>query len=254
MCTFLTKKKQGTGGDVIILEEAAYVSSGKFFLYLCKDTNAYAQENKQDFSTKPSRRCSASVHPLLPARPKNPRNHQDQTQNSHLPATAGNTSFIAISTLTTELNFYSKLISKVDPLTNTPMFRAIQIQLACAACIAAEKAHECQHMAHLIPRWQDSEKHRKLKTIMSDRADLINSELGGIAVGNNDQCFRLVDLKRMFDNVIHMDIESHVPFFVTIDPCAGGEHSDFAMVSFVVSHGVYQVLGAEALQTKVNLL
>ncbi len=69
-----------------------------------------------------------------------------------------------------ELNFYSKLISKVDPLTNTPMFRAIQIQLACAACIAEEKAHECQHMAHLIPRWQDSEKHRKLKTIMSDRA------------------------------------------------------------------------------------
>ena len=50
------------------------------------------------------------------------------------------------------------------------MFRAIQIQLACAACIAEEKAHECQHMAHLIPRWQDSEKHRKLKTIMSDRA------------------------------------------------------------------------------------
>lgn len=191
--------------------------------------------------------------PLTPCTPKkNPRNHQDHTKNSHLPTTAGNTSFIAISTLTTELNFYSKLISKVDPLTNTPMFRAIQIQLACAACIAAEKAHECQHMAHLIPRWQDSEKHRKLKTIMSDRADLINSELGGIAVGNNDQCFRLVDLKRMFDNVIHMDIESHVPFFVTIDPCAGGEHSDFAMVSFVVSHGVYQVLGAEALQTKVS--
>ena len=173
-------------------------------------------------------------------------------QEKLTPATAGNTSFIAISTLTTELNFYSKLISKVDPLTNTPMFRAIQIQLACAACIAAEKAHECQHMAHLIPRWQDSEKHRKLKTIMSDRADLINSELGGIAVGNNDQCFRLVDLKRMFENVIHMDVESGVPFFVTIDPCAGGEHSDFAMVSFVVSHGVYQVLGAEALQTKVS--
>ena len=33
MCTKFThirKKKQGTGGDVIILEEAAYVSSGKF--------------------------------------------------------------------------------------------------------------------------------------------------------------------------------------------------------------------------------
>lgn len=81
----------------------------------------------------------------------------------------GSTSFIAISTLTTSLNFYSKLISKQDPLTGLPMFKSVQIQLACQACIEAEKAHECVHMNHLIPRWQDSDKHRRLKTIMSDR-------------------------------------------------------------------------------------
>ena len=94
---------------------------------------------------------------------------------------------------------------------------------------------------------------KKISRTHLTRQDLINSELGGIAVGNNDQCFRLVDLKRMFNNTIHMEMESGVPFFITIDPCAGGEHSDFAIVSFVVSHGVYQVLGAEALQTKVSL-
>ena len=90
---------------------------------------------------------------------------------------------------------------------------------------------------------------QKISRTHLTQQDLINSELGGIAVGNNDQCFRLVDLKRMFNNTIHMEMESGVPFFITIDPCAGGEHSDFAMVSFVVSHGVYQVLGAEALQS-----
>tara|TARA_B100001142_G_C14324097_1_gene651608 strand:+ start:1535 stop:2419 length:885 start_codon:yes stop_codon:yes gene_type:complete len=130
------------------------------------------------------------------------------------------------------------------------MFKAIQIQLACQACIEAEKAHECQHMNHLIPRWQDSDKHRRLKTIMSDRPDLINSELGGIAVGNNDQCFKVPDLKRMFENSIFIQIPLSASFFCTIDPCAGGEHSDFALVSFIICNGAFHVLGAEALQTK----
>ena len=66
----------------------------------------------------------------------------------------GTTSFVAISTLTSDMNFYTKLISKVDPLTNLPVFKSIQIQLACQACIDAEKAHECVHLQHLIPRWQ----------------------------------------------------------------------------------------------------
>lgn len=66
----------------------------------------------------------------------------------------GNTSFIAISTLTSEMNFYTKLISKIDLLTNKPVFKSIQISLACQQCIDAEKTHECLHMQHLIPRWQ----------------------------------------------------------------------------------------------------
>lgn len=106
----------------------------------------------------------------------------------------GNTSFVAISTLTSDMNFYTKLISKVDPLSHLPVFKSIQIQLACQACIDAEKAHECVHLQHLIPRWQDEEKHRRLKTIMSDRPDLINSELGGMAVAGTDQCFKQVRL------------------------------------------------------------
>lgn len=139
------------------------------------------------------------------------------------------------------MNFYTKLISKVDPLTSQPLFRAIQIQLACQACQDAEKSFSCMHMQHLIPRWQDQDKHRRLKTIMSDRPDLIESELGGVAFSSCDQCFRQVDLKRMFESSIRLDIQWGVRFFVTIDPTAGGEHSDFAVVSFIYEHGVYQV-------------
>jgi hypothetical protein len=162
----------------------------------------------------------------------------------------GSTSFIAISTLTTDLNFYTKLISKFDPLTNKPMFKSVQIQLACQACIDAERAHECNHMAHLIPRWQDSDKHRRLKIIMSDRSDLINSELGGIAVGNCDQAFKAVDLKRAFSSTIYLNIPTQMDFYVCIDPCAGGEHSDFACVSFLICNGITKILGAESLNTK----
>lgn len=35
-----------------------------------------------------------------------------------------------------------KLISKMDQLTNLPVFKSIQISLACQACIDAEKTHE----------------------------------------------------------------------------------------------------------------
>lgn len=106
------------------------------------------------------------------------------------------------------------------------------------------------HLQHLIPRWQDGDKHRRLKTIMSDRPDLIVSEMGGVAFSSVDQCFRFCDLKRMFDMPVPMSLEWNTPFFVCIDPCAGGEHSDFALVSFVYVHGAYQVLGADVLQTK----
>lgn len=168
-----TLPSQKCAANIVLLQEAAYVSSQ--FFYETVRSHLFLRGNPVDAVKARFNLISRILHALQVA-----------------PLLCiGNTSFIAISTLTTgrkcicicfrarhthpeklctELNFYSKLISKVDPLTNTAMFRAIQIQLACSACIAAEKAHLCQHMSHLIPRWQDSEKHRKLKTIMSDRA------------------------------------------------------------------------------------
>lgn len=76
---------------------------------------------------------------------------------------------------------------------------------------------------------------------MSDRPDLIVSEMGGVAFSSVDQCFRFCDLKRMFESDVVLSLEWDIPFFVCIDPCAGGEHSDFAVVSFVYQHGAYQV-------------
>lgn len=153
-----------------------------------------------------------------------------------------NASFIAISTLTNDMNFYTKLISKVDPVTNQPLFKSVQIQLACQKCIDAERGHECTHNMHLIPAWHTEDKHDRLKTIMSDRPDLINSEMSGVAFSSVDQAFRQCDLKRMFSNCPPIELPMNPQLMVCIDPCAGGQFSDFALVSLVYENGIFQVL------------
>ena len=78
----------------------------------------------------------------------------------------GNTSLIAISTLTSEINFYTRLLRMRDKTTGLPLFTSLSIQLACKQCIDEGKAAQCVHMLHLVPRWQSSDRHVKLKTIM----------------------------------------------------------------------------------------
>lgn len=106
---------KGTGGDIVVLEEAAYVDPGFFY---------------------------ETVAPLM---------------------IVGTTTLIGISTLTSEINFYTRLIRLRDKATGLPLFTVMQIELACAKCREEGKAVDCVHLLHLVPRWQSSERHRKLK-------------------------------------------------------------------------------------------
>ena len=81
----------------------------------------------------------------------------------------GTTTLIGISTLRDGINFYTRLIRLRDKSTGLPMFSVLQVQLACEKCKEDGKASDCVHMLHLVPRWQSSDKHVKLKTIMQDR-------------------------------------------------------------------------------------
>ena len=74
---------KGTGGDVLILEEAAYCDEGFFY---------------------------ETVAPIL---------------------SIGSSSLVAISTLTSEINFYTRLIQMVDPGTDRPLFAIRCIELCC---------------------------------------------------------------------------------------------------------------------------
>ena len=96
---------------------------------------------------------------------------------------------------------------------------------------------------------QAGDKHRKLKTIMQDRPDLIESELSGLAFDSLQCCFRPMDIEALFEEeplVPLLNAEVHI----VVDPAGGGPHSDYALVSFQRSRGTVTITGIECLNTK----
>jgi hypothetical protein len=151
-----------------------------------------------------------------------------------------NTCMLAISTLTSEINFYTRLIQMKDKTTQLDLFNVKKIELVCAKCKEDGKAAECVHMLHMVPRWQSSDKHVKLKTVMEDRPDLIESELSGMAFNSLQQVFKSSDLDIMFSQpppIYALNHEIHL----IIDPAAGGPQSDYAMLSLQRSKGLITV-------------
>lgn len=152
----------------------------------------------------------------------------------------GNTSLIAISTLTSEINFYTRLLRMRDKSTGLPLFTSLSIQLACKQCIDEGKAAQCVHMLHLVPRWQSSDRHVKLKTIMQDRPDLIESELSGLAFDSNQQIFKPAHIDIMFQQAPPAPVLNEA-VYIFIDPAAGGPQSDYAVLSVTRQKGMLTV-------------
>ena len=152
----------------------------------------------------------------------------------------GNASLVAISTLTSEINFYTRLIKMLDPATGRPLFVCRCIELCCEACKENGRAHECNHLLHLVPRWQSEERHRKLKIMMQDRPDLIQSELAGLAFDSLQQVFRKADIAAMFE-AEPPSLEMDTTIWMVIDPAGGGPQSDYAVVTICRYRGIITV-------------
>jgi hypothetical protein len=152
----------------------------------------------------------------------------------------GSASLVAISTLTSEINFYTRLIQMVDPATDRPLFAIRCIELCCERCKEEGKQAECVHMLHLVPMWQSEERHRKLKIMMQDRPDLIQSELAGLAFDSLQQVFRKADIAIAM-SLTPLSIPENPTVFIVIDSAAGGPQSDYAMVSIIRHHGSISV-------------
>ena len=102
---------KGTGGDVLILEEAAYCDEGFFY---------------------------ETVAPIL---------------------SVGTASLVAISTLTSEINFYTRLIKMRDPSTGRPLFTTRCIELVCEKCKEEGKSQDC--VSALPPLQYPSPRHSR---------------------------------------------------------------------------------------------
>ena len=152
----------------------------------------------------------------------------------------GTTSLLAISTVTSEINFFTRLLRMRDKTTNLPLFSTLSVTLACNACREDGRAAECPHMLHLVPRWQSGDRHIKLKTVMQDRPDLIESELSGLAFDSLQQVFRSVDLDIMFTQAPPPPITNE-QIHLFIDPAAGGPGSDYAILSVTRQKGMITV-------------
>ena len=128
-----------------------------------------------------------------------------------------------------------------DASTGRAIFTILQIQLACAACIEDGKSTECVHLLHLAPRWQSTERHRRLKTIMQDRPDLIQSELAGLAFDSLQQAFASADIERMLTQE-HPVLDFCPNIYIAIDPAAGGPQSEYAILSIIRHKGLVTVI------------
>jgi hypothetical protein len=56
----------------------------------------------------------------------------------------GRTSLLAISTLTSDINFYTRLIKMKDPTTLEPMFSTFCVELSCQDCKDSGKQVDCK--------------------------------------------------------------------------------------------------------------
>ena len=124
-----------------------------------------------------------------------------------------------------------------DPITGLPVFVQLQVSLACNNCKELGLAAQCKHQLHLVPRWQSSTRHERLKAVMADRPDLIQSELAGLAFDSLQQCFRIGDIENLMKSE-PIEYTWKQPIYIVIDPAAGGPQSDFALISFFRSRGI----------------
>ena len=80
----------------------------------------------------------------------------------------------------------------------------------------------------------------KLKTVMEDRGDLINSELMGMAFDSCQAAFKSSFLDIMFNQTPPDPVMSE-PIHIFVDPAAGGPGSDYAFVSITRFKGMITV-------------
>lgn len=139
--------------------------------------------------------------------------------------------FIGISTLADPFNFWSQMMELKDD-DGKPVFKTLRYSLVCEACAKAGLEETCKHNYGDLPYWQDETQHNKLEKIMQDKCDTFLTETKGFQADPNIRpAFAHNLVKAWIDLPPVTELPPRKCFFVSVDPCAGGDLSEYAIVS-----------------------
>jgi hypothetical protein len=141
-----------------------------------------------------------------------------------------NTVLLGISSPQSEDNYWSRL-TNLKNNEGVPVFKNVNVKMACDACIAANKAADCIHKLSSLPYWKDAVKQKQLELIMSSDPDLYLRENFGLVTTDKIYYF---SSKMVMDFLSNPRWESNAKIdkvYVSIDPSGGGSGSNFAICS-----------------------
>jgi len=132
------------------------------------------------------------------------------------------TSLIAISTPLDENNFFSQLLKARKP-NGTPLFKTLQIQLICQACLDAQKT-ECPHLAQNLPQWKSSARAELVKDLMANDTQMFLREAAGIITNRDAPAFERADVEWVFANPVSVFqvVPQDQMVWIVVDPSGGG--------------------------------
>ena len=101
------------------------------------------------------------------------------------------TCMIALSTIQGQDNYYSQLLNLRDEITGRPFFNIYKFNLACDACVAANKAKNCKHRLDELPDYLAPHKQLQIRQILTQIGleSALEQETLNISSTANDSCF-----------------------------------------------------------------
>lgn len=168
-----------------------------------------------------------------------------------VPTLSTGCSLIAISTISAdESNFLSKLVSAKDGRGN-PLFNVLNLKMVCDNCHRRGLDLQCRHMLGQLPAWQSRGRHDFIQRVMETEEDTFLVEMRGIlSDGSKRPAYDAKSVRKLMTDptmIYRPDGRDIRHIFMSVDPAAGGERSEYAVVSAFFDEADRMILcGAEA--------
>jgi hypothetical protein len=172
-----------------------------------------------------------------------------------LPVLSTGASLIAISTIAPEAdNMLKQLVAAKDG-RGKPVIHTINLEMVCGRCKRSGLELKCKHKLGQLPRWQTGGRHADVQALMKTQESTFLVEMRGIESNAHTRpAFDQAGVRDLCTTYYKHDGSDIRHIFVGIDPAAGGELSDYAIVSaFFTKSDQLVICGAETAKFRDNL-